>query len=74
MKDECAGTPIAECVRVSETKNVLHLGGGRKKYQKSEGREKQRCQETNNARTVEGNVFQCEAVKARNEHSSKRGA
>jgi len=71
MKDECAGTPIAECV--SETENVLYLEGGRKKYQKSKGREKERCQETNNARTVQGNAFWYEAAKAWNEHSSKRG-
>jgi len=34
MKDEPAGTTIAECV--SETENVLLLEGRRKKYQKSE--------------------------------------
>ena len=69
MKDECAGTPIAEVV--SETKNVLDPEGGRKKYQNSEGCEKERHQENNNARKVQGNTFQCEAAKARNEHSSK---
>ena len=47
MKDECAGTPIAECV--SETENVLYPESGRKKYQKGKGCEKERCQETNNA-------------------------
>ena len=47
MKDECAGTPIAE--RVSLRPKMYPILKADKKYQKSKGCKKERCQETNNA-------------------------
>jgi len=40
----CWNSHSTECV--SETENVLHLEGGRKEYQKSEGCKNELCQET----------------------------
>ena len=48
MKDECAGTPIAECVCL-RPKMYSILKADEKKYQKSKGCKKECCQETNNA-------------------------
>ena len=48
MKDECAGTLIAECVCL-RPKMYSILKADQKKYQKSKGCKKERCQETNNA-------------------------
>jgi len=48
MKNECAGTPIAECVCL-RPKMYSILKADEKKNQKSKGRKKGRCQETNNA-------------------------
>ena len=73
MKDECAETPIAECVCL-RLKMYSILKADEKKYQKSKECKKERCQETNNARTVQGNAFWYGAVMAWNEHSSKRVA
>jgi len=48
MKDECAGTPIAESVCLRLKMHSISKAD-EKKYQKSEGCKKERCQETNNA-------------------------
>ena len=47
MKDECAGTPIAEYVGLTPKMHSI-FKADEKKYQKSEGCEKGSCQETNN--------------------------
>ena len=48
MKDECNGTPIAECVCL-RSKMYSILKGNEKNIKKSEGCEKMCRQETNNA-------------------------
>ena len=48
MKDECAGTPIAEYVGL-RPKMYSILKADEKNIKKSKGRKKERCQETNNA-------------------------
>ena len=73
MKDECAGTQIAETVCL-RPKMYSILKADEKKHKKGEGCEKERCQETNKARTVQGSAFRVETAKAWNEHSSKRRA
>ena len=48
--------------------------GGRNKRKESEGREKERCKETDKARAVQANAFWYGAAMAWNEHFAKRGA
>ena len=57
MKDECARIPIAECVCL-RPKMYSILKADEKNIKKAKGVKKERCQETNNARTVRGNAFQ----------------
>ena len=71
MKDECAGTPIAERVFLRRKRYSI-VKADKKNIKKGKGVKKKRCEETNNARSVQGCAFRREAAVGRDEHPSKR--